>query len=164
MTQLTGWYVDKRGKHIEVNGKPTLNSLIVDLTDSNIGLAVVGQEFFDDETDAIEQAKLNAEETIEECEERLKELTNTRKKAKSNSGNRSIFSTIRRRDKEEDPLGPPDYGVGRQLKHRKGRYIASIQGYRESKDESVSYMLKTEGGKTLWLSRENLDSQFEVLE
>ncbi len=156
MATLTGWYVAPNGKTIEVNAKHTENPGIVDLCESNLGLRVVDREFFTDEEDARVQAKVNAEDTIEFCEELLESLEKpkTRKQVAKSGG---IF----RKAKETDPLGPPEYGVGRYVRNRKSSGEYKIIGFRD--DEEVLYILNGKSGN-LRLNRAALDRQFEVVE
>ena len=158
MSIVDGWYVAPNGKTIEVKANHTVNPRIVDLHEHNLGLVVVDQEFFENEDDAKQQAKLNAELTISDCEDLLAELEKPKRRPASTKPSKSIFNIHRR--EEDDPLGPPDYGVGRTLKHRKTGTTVKIVGYQDN--EEVMYILNSNKGGSSRLTRDQLDRQYEV--
>jgi hypothetical protein len=161
MSKIDGYYVDMTGKVIEVQAIHTTNPRIVDLTEHNLGLVVVDQQFFEDETDAKEQAKFNAEDTIAQCEELLAELDKPKKKAKVPEGDSKRGWSLGRKSAKADPLGPPEYGVGKYVRNKKSGGEYKIIGFRD--DEEVLYILQGRGG-TVRLNREALDRQYEVVE
>ncbi len=156
MTKFTGWYVAPDGETLEVEATHTTNPKIVDLSAANLGLAVVDLQFFEDQADALEQAKFNAEDTIARCEERLAEMDKP-KRGKQVSSKPSFF----RKTKDTDPLGPPEYGVGRYMRNKKSGGEYKIIGFRD--DEEVLYILSGKSGN-LRLNRAAVDRQFEVVE
>src|SRR5271166_4841812 len=158
MTKITGWYVAPDGETLEVEAIYTTNPKIVDLSAANLGLAVVNLQFFEDQTDALEQSKFNAEDTIAKCEERLAEMDKPKRRQVSSKPN--FF----RKPEKTDPLGPPQYGKGLTMANRKTGGEYEITGFRTDSD-GVIYILKGVSTKSeLRLNRAALDRQFEVVE
>jgi hypothetical protein len=164
MSKIDGFYVDMTGKVLEVVAIHTTNPRIVDLSDHNLGLVVVDQQFFESEEDAREQAKYNAEDTIAACEELLESLEKPKKKVTVPQGD-SKRGFLGRKTASKDPLGPPKYGVGLFLMHKRLGTEYEITGFKTDSD-GVIYIIKGgENGKSeLRINRAALDRQFEVVE
>jgi hypothetical protein len=166
MSTIDGYYVDMTGKMIEVVATHTRNPRIVDLSEHNLGLAVVDQEFFEDEQDAKEQAKFNIEDTIAQCEERLAEFDKPKRTSRQQSKSSSKSSgglRIFGRKQDKDPLGPPDYGVSKFVANKKNGAVYEIIGHR-GEEEDLLYILNSKNGGMVRLTRDQLDRQYEVQE
>jgi hypothetical protein len=155
-----GWYVGPDGQVMEVTAVHTSNPKIVDLAKHNLGLAVVDVQYFEDEEDATDQSKANATDTIDRCNDLLDSYKKPKKKVTVPQGNNKS-GWLGRKAKETDPLGPPEYGVGKFMSNRKSGAEYKIIGFRD--DEEVLYILTGKTG-TVRLTREALDRQFEVAE
>jgi hypothetical protein len=161
VSTIDGFYVAPNGKTIPVKATHTVNPRIVDLSAHNLGLVVVDSEFFEDEETATEQSKFNAEETIAECEELLAEFEKPKRGSRAVPQGNSKSGWGR---KSADPLGPPQYGVGKKLRHLKTHIEYKIVGFNNEADDGVIYMLsKVKGIGSLRLDRDQIDASYEVL-
>jgi hypothetical protein len=157
---MEGYYVSGEGKILDVKVERTSNPDIVKVIDSVIGMLVLDRQFFEDETEAREQAMVNAQETIDTCNEILDELEKPKSKRAVPQGNsKSGWGR-----KAADPLGPPKFGVGKTLRHRKNGIEYKIVGFNNESDDGVIYMLsKVRGTGSLRLDRDQIDASYEVL-
>jgi hypothetical protein len=162
---MEGYYVSGEGKILEVRVERTSNPDIVKVLDSVIGMLVLDRQFFEDATDARDQAMVNAQETIDTCNEILDDLEKPKRGTKKTATVPQGNSKSGWGRKAADPLGPPKYGVGKYLTHKKSRAEYKIIGFRNEADDGIIYILsKTGGTGTLRYDRDQIDAQFEVVE
>jgi hypothetical protein len=164
--EMDGWFVGDDGSMMTCHVERTVNPQIV-RAGKALGDVVVGVQFFEDEDEARDQAKENAQAKIEECEAILDNLSSRRKKNTKSGG---WFSrgkdTSGSRSTQKDPLGPPKFGVSKTLEHRKLGYQYKINGFNnETDDGEIIYICSRIGGKgTLRLTRDQIDANYEVVE
>lgn len=155
---LDGWYVSGMGELLDIKAEHTTNPEIVKL-EGVLGLVVVNRQFFEVEGEAREQARANAQETIDKCEQILEDLEEKPKpsRSKTQPASKSWFT----KKSDRDPFGPPDFGVNREIKHKKRGYKATIVGHSEANDGSPRWMLKTPNDVKV-VNRTELD-EFEAV-